>query len=87
MDELLGGGSHFLCIFDGNRHINCGCSYDWADSAKFTAKALRIIEERFEIGYGTVRSTAWSPEPPSRPAGIEGNPYESIRRTRMILIS
>jgi len=45
----LGGGSHFLGLFDGESHSNCGSSDRWADEVKFTAEALRIIKEKFGI--------------------------------------
>lgn len=48
MAKKLGGGSHFLGLFDGEEHTNCGSSDDWADEAKFTLEALRIVRERFE---------------------------------------
>ena len=43
----FGGGSHFLCIFDGSRHLNRGGSDDWADEQKFTTEALRIVKKKF----------------------------------------
>jgi hypothetical protein len=43
----LGGGSHYLGLFDGQGHANCGSSDDWGDPKKFFAKALRIVKERF----------------------------------------
>jgi hypothetical protein len=42
-------GSHFLCYFDGKGHGNMGASNDWADLKLFTAKALSIAVERFQI--------------------------------------
>lgn len=44
-----GGGSHFLGFFDDNGHANCGASDDWADEAKFTEQALRMVRERFGV--------------------------------------
>ena len=49
MAEVFGGGSHFLGLFDGDSHANCGASDDWADEAKFTAEALRIVREKLGI--------------------------------------
>ena len=49
MARLLGEGSHFLCLFDGEGHANRGPSDDWADEGKFTAEALRIVRERFGV--------------------------------------
>ncbi|HYG35220.1 MAG TPA: hypothetical protein VEC99_10570 [Clostridia bacterium] len=48
MAKQFGGGSHFLGLFDGEGHANCGSSDDWADEAKFTAEALRIVREKFQ---------------------------------------
>ena len=48
--EKLGGGSHFLGWFDANGHANGGTSDHWADEAKFTEEALRIIRKRFQVG-------------------------------------
>ncbi len=49
MAGTLGGGSHFLGLFDGDGHANCGSSDDWADEAKFTAEALRIVKAKFGV--------------------------------------
>lgn len=48
MAEQFGGGSHFLGLFTEEGHVNCGDSDDWADEAKFTAEALRIVREKFD---------------------------------------
>jgi hypothetical protein len=61
-----GGGSHFLCIFNGGSHLNKGGSDDWADEEKFTEKAMEIIMEKFAAG---VSAPAPSP-PPSLLAGV-----------------
>ncbi len=45
--EIFGGGSHFLGVFNGMIHANCGASDDWGDPDKFTAKALEIIQDRY----------------------------------------
>lgn len=45
--RIRGGGSHFLCIFDGEGHLNFGGSDDWGDEAKFVAEAMRIVREKF----------------------------------------
>lgn len=47
MARQFGGGSHFLGLFDGDGHANRGTSDEWADEAKFTAEALRIVREKF----------------------------------------
>jgi hypothetical protein len=44
--RAIGGGSHFLCVYD-DRHYNYGCSDDWADIHKFTQEALRWITLHF----------------------------------------
>jgi hypothetical protein len=49
MAKRFGGGSHFLCVFDENGHINQGGSDDWADEGKFTTRALQIIKEKSDI--------------------------------------
>jgi hypothetical protein len=41
----LGGGSHFLGVFDSQGHANRGASDDWADPKKFFPEALRIAQE------------------------------------------
>ena len=46
--ERFGGRSHFLGVFDGTGHANYGTSDDWGDPDKFTAKALEIIQDRYE---------------------------------------
>ena len=47
--QALGGGPPFLGVFPGNSHYNLGPSDDWADSDKFTMKALSIAKEHFGI--------------------------------------
>jgi hypothetical protein len=47
MAALLGGGSHALCVFDGDGHANMGFSDDWADENAFLAEAGRLARERF----------------------------------------
>jgi hypothetical protein len=49
MAKNFGGGSHFLGLFEGEVHVNCGSSDDWADEARFTAEALRIIKGKFGV--------------------------------------
>lgn len=44
------GRSHFLGMFAGEpRHVNLGASDEWADIEKFTAKALEVIAEHFDL--------------------------------------
>ncbi|MBS0457379.1 MAG: hypothetical protein JSS44_08640 [Proteobacteria bacterium] len=38
---------HFLCVYDGESHGNCGASDDWKDAEKFFAEAFRIVSGRF----------------------------------------
>jgi hypothetical protein len=45
----FGGGSHFLCAFDGPKHVNMGASDAWADPDKFFPEALRVAAERFGV--------------------------------------
>jgi hypothetical protein len=47
--KASGGGSHFLCAFEGPVHVNMGASDDWTDPEKFFPEALRIAKERFGI--------------------------------------
>lgn len=39
-------GSHFLGVFPGEGHLNLGASDDWADEARFEARALEVARER-----------------------------------------
>src|SRR3954465_4912475 len=39
----------FLGVFANNRHENHGTSPDWADLNKFSARALQIVVERFNV--------------------------------------
>lgn len=39
----------FLGVFTGSIHENHGMSADWVDLDKFSAKALQIVAERFDI--------------------------------------
>ncbi len=48
MAAELGGGSHFLCAFDGDRHLNFGTSDQWADAEAFFPEALRMAAARAE---------------------------------------
>ena len=47
MAALLGGGSHALCVFDGDGHANIGFSDDWGNENAFLAEAGRLARERF----------------------------------------
>lgn len=52
MSRTLGGGSHFLGVFDGNGHANRGDSNDWGDPKKFFPEAIRIAAEAFGVDPG-----------------------------------
>ena len=52
MADAFGGGSHFLCAFDGPRHVNMGASDDWANPEKFFPEALRRAAEWVRIAPG-----------------------------------
>jgi hypothetical protein len=65
MAEALGGGSHFLCIFDPAGHHNMGCSDEWADAAKFFPKAIELAAERF--GADPKRINILPPRPTPTP--------------------
>jgi hypothetical protein len=47
MAKRFGGGSHFLGLFDGEGHVNCGDSDDWGNQDKFATEALRRIRQKF----------------------------------------
>lgn len=49
MAKSLGGGSHFLGIFDQTGHINMGSSDQWANLDIFAAKALEIAPARLGL--------------------------------------
>jgi hypothetical protein len=49
MAAALGGGSHYLGVFDGSGHANLGSSDDWGDPCKFFPEAIRLAAERFGI--------------------------------------
>lgn len=49
MAGVLGGGSHFLGIFDGDGHGNLGSSDEWADPSKFFPKARELAAKRFNV--------------------------------------
>ena len=43
----IGGGSHYLCIFDDTGHGNLGGSDDWGDPDKFFPQAVHLAAEHF----------------------------------------
>ena len=47
MAATLGGGSHYLGVFDGSGHASLGSSDDWGDPRKFFPEAIRLAAERF----------------------------------------
>lgn len=47
MAGQLGGGSHFLGVFEEDSHVNYGSSDQWADEEKFTHRALGLVTEKF----------------------------------------
>jgi hypothetical protein len=49
MREQLGGGSHFLGVFDDEGHANLGSSDDWGDPKNFFPEAVRIAKKHFGI--------------------------------------
>jgi hypothetical protein len=49
MAAELGGGSHFLCAFEGDTHLNFGCSDKWADFKTFKAKSIEMAKERLKV--------------------------------------
>ena len=50
-DENDGGNdlndldSHFLCLFQNDKHLNYSSSNDWADADKFEQEAITILTE------------------------------------------
>jgi hypothetical protein len=49
MKKELGGGSHFLCIFEGERHLNLGDSDEWANLDVFKGKAIELARKNLGI--------------------------------------
>lgn len=45
----LGGGSHFICGYDGGSHLNYGSSDDYADRDKFLARAVELVREHLQL--------------------------------------
>jgi hypothetical protein len=54
MANIMGKGSHFLGLFPGDGHTNCGASDEWSDEVKFTEVALRIVGEKFKVPIGEI---------------------------------
>jgi hypothetical protein len=44
-----GSGSHFICGYDGQSHLNYGSSDDWADKDRFLAKARELVYNHFGL--------------------------------------
>ena len=53
----------FLGVFSGAGHENHGMSADWADLDKFSARALQVFAERFEIAQPPVLLPPPTPNP------------------------
>jgi hypothetical protein len=49
MAQTLGGGSHYLGVFDSSGHANLGSSDDWGDPRKFFPEAVHLAAERFGV--------------------------------------
>lgn len=47
MAGQLGGGSHFLGVFEEDSHVNYGSSDQWADEEKFAQRALGLATDKF----------------------------------------
>lgn len=47
MARELGGGSHFLGVFEEDSHVNYGSSDQWADEEKFLHRALELAAGKF----------------------------------------
>jgi hypothetical protein len=74
MKPVMGGGSHYLCIFDDTGHSNLGDSDDWADEELFTGRALAIAYERLgQLNQQTAtQPTKPDPHPSPPPGTAEG---------------
>jgi hypothetical protein len=46
MAPTMGGGSHFLCVFDASGRGILSGSNDWADEELFTGRALGVVYEK-----------------------------------------
>jgi hypothetical protein len=49
MNAELGGGSHFLCAFEEQRHLNFGCADRWADLKTFKEKAIEMARTHLGV--------------------------------------
>ena len=49
MASELGGGSHFLCVFEDETHFNLGDDDAWSDQERFFPESLRVAAERLGI--------------------------------------
>jgi hypothetical protein len=45
----LGGGSHFICGYDGESHLNYGSSDDYAGRDRFLVKARELVFDHFRL--------------------------------------
>lgn len=50
MAEAFGGGSHFLCAFATERHLNFGSDDKWADLETFREKSLSMAADFVKKG-------------------------------------
>ena len=50
MASALGGGSHFLCAFANESHLNFGSSDEWTDLNKFRDRAQCMAVQYIEKG-------------------------------------
>jgi hypothetical protein len=56
MNTMSGGlGSHFLCVFPGDGHLNLGASDEWADRERFEPRALEVACTRLGVAPGDVQ--------------------------------
>lgn len=45
----LGNGSHFLCVFQDDTHVNMGASDEWSILERFESKALELAGKHLHI--------------------------------------
>ena len=49
MVAQLGGGTHFLGVFDGSGHVSLDNSDQWSDLETFAAEAVKIAKKQLGI--------------------------------------
>jgi hypothetical protein len=49
INEMGTGGSHFLCAFEQEGHVNYGSSDKWADYHEFVTQAIKLVGQKYGI--------------------------------------